>query len=91
MMTRWRDRSTAEILVLVIAATICGVVIATTITTFVFAFIHPGESIEGPSRLIADVMNTLIGLLAGFLAGTTTATVIRKKPPPEPDEGSGPP
>jgi hypothetical protein len=74
MAKRLRDRSTGDLLVLGIAATICFAVIATGAITAVYAFVNPGADISGPARLIADIINTLIGLLAGFLAGRTDAT-----------------
>ena len=67
---RLMGRSTGDILVLLIAVTICFTVIAVGAAGTVFAFIHPTADIAGPSRLIADIINTMIGLLAGFLAGT---------------------
>jgi fructose-specific phosphotransferase system IIC component len=88
---RLRDRSTGDLLVLMIAGTICFGIIATGAITAVFVFLHPGADVSGPSRLIADVVNTLIGLLAGFLAGRTEAvqsTLHAPAPPKEPDAGT---
>jgi hypothetical protein len=87
-MARLRDRSTGDLLVLMIAGTVCGGLVATGVVGAVFAFAHPEANLEGPARYIADVTNTLIGLLAGFLAGASTASSVvgRKKPePPSPD------
>jgi fructose-specific phosphotransferase system IIC component len=75
MANRLRDRSTGDLLVLVIAGTICFSVIATGAITAVYVFVNPGADISGPARLIADVINTLIGLLAGFLAGRTDSNI----------------
>jgi hypothetical protein len=80
MMVRFRDRSTGDILVLMIAGTICGGLIAVGVAGTVFAFVNPGTSLEGPARYIADITNTLIGLLAGFLAGTTTNALNTRLP-----------
>lgn len=71
---RLRDRSTGDLLVLMIAGTICFGLLATGAITAIFIFANPGANIEAPARLIADVTNTLIGLLAGFLAGRTEST-----------------
>lgn len=70
---RIRDRSTGDLLVLMIAGTICGGLIATGIVTTIFVFLNPGFDVTGPARFVADIVNTLIGLLAGFLAGRTDA------------------
>lgn len=67
---------------LMIAGTICFGLIATGAVTAIFVFANPNTNIEGPARLIADVVNTLIGLLAGFMAGRTG---MHTTPPGEKD------
>lgn len=67
-MVRFRDRSTGELLVLLIAATVCGYVVVSVVLTIVLA-IFTDKDITGAARNIADVINTMIGLLAGFLVG----------------------
>ena len=85
-MARFRDRSTGDILVIIIAFTICFAVVATGTWTAIYLFLNPGANVDAPVRLIADVMNTLIGLLAGFLAGSTTVNSVKKEPDaPPPD------
>jgi len=83
---RWRDRSTGDVLVILIALTICFSVIATGGVTVVYLFLNPGQNVDGPARLIADVLNTLIGLLAGFLAGSTTVNSVKKPPDASPPD-----
>lgn len=78
------ERSTGDIMVLMISGTICFGLVATGAIAAVFAFVHPDADLSGPSRFIADVVNTLIGLLAGFLAGRTDANLATRKA--EPDE-----
>lgn len=73
---RLRDRSTGDILVLLIAFTIVFVLIGVTASTVVYVFLNPGKPVDGPARLVADITNTLIGLLAGFMVGRTR-TVVR--------------
>jgi len=97
MMTRFRDRPTGDILVIIIASTICSVVLFTSLSTTIFAFVNPGADVDAPARLIADVTNTLIGLLAGFLAGTTTSRIgirgskaVPKDPSIEQENGNTP-
>jgi hypothetical protein len=67
-MARFRDRPTGELLVLLIAATVCGYVVVSVVLTIVLA-IFTDKDITGAARNIADVINTMIGLLAGFLVG----------------------
>jgi len=68
-MKRLRDRNTGDILVLMIAFTVCGYIIVISAVLIVNAFINPNEEQTGAARNIADIINTLIGLLAGYLAG----------------------
>jgi hypothetical protein len=77
-MKNWWDRSTAELLVLLIAATVCGGVMVSGVSAIVYVFLNPGAEILNIARLIAGVINTLIGLLAGFLAGTTGVHLSRR-------------
>jgi hypothetical protein len=78
-MARFRDRPTSDILVILIASTICAGLILTATVSWVFAFVYPDTAdLAGPARYIADITNTLIGLLAGFLAGTTTTYAVVK-------------
>ena len=64
-------------MVLLVAGTICGVVVFASIGSFVFKIIHPEQDINKTFVLVADILNTLIGLLAGFLAGRAEVTKNR--------------
>jgi hypothetical protein len=70
-MSRLQERSTADLLVLIIASTICGVVGLAMVAIFVLELVHPEQNTSDFAAGIADVTTTLIGLLAGFLAGRT--------------------
>ena len=83
-MRRLLNRPTGEILVLLIAVTICGGVGITGVAMIVFLFLNPTADIKAAGDLIAGVVNTLIGLLAGFLAGATQANAMKKEPPNAP-------
>lgn len=69
-----RERTTADLLVLIVAGTVCGAVAFTLVAVVLLAFFRP-EGLQGvlgkTTAGVADVVNTLIGLLAGFLAGRT--------------------
>lgn len=68
---RLRDRSTGDLMVLMIAATICLMVVGTMGTVVVVEIVNPSVDTSSASRQITEVLSTLIGLLAGFLAGRT--------------------
>jgi hypothetical protein len=76
---RLRDRSTGDLLVFGIATTICTVVILTVVTVIVIEIAHPKTDTSAAIRQVADIINTLIGLLAGFLAGRTDAAAANQK------------
>ena len=67
-----KDRPTGEILVLMIAGTICGAVVLGTITILVLALLRPDYDYNGGARTIADLLTTMVGLLAGYLAGKSS-------------------
>ena len=65
-------------MVLMVAATICGTVVLTATGSFVFKLLHPESDLNKTFVLIADILNTLIGLLAGFLAGRAEVGAKRR-------------
>lgn len=69
-----RNRPTSELLIMMIAGTICFSVLATGATVAVVKLLHPEVDTSGTVNSLTDVINTMIGLLAGFLAGRTDAT-----------------
>jgi len=66
-----RDRSTGEILVILIAGTVCFSVMAGGATIGIIEIMHPEADTSSALGTLSDVINTLIGLMAGFLAGRT--------------------
>ena len=68
-----RRRSTSDLLVLLIAATVCGSVFLSVLVTAVLAFTQPDEDHPGAVTLVADSLQMLMSLLAGFLAGRSNS------------------
>jgi hypothetical protein len=64
-------RTTGEILVLGIAATVCVLVLMVTGAVIVIEILEPSVDTSGPASAISGVISTLVGLVAGFLAGRT--------------------
>jgi len=75
---RLRDRSTGDLMVLLIAGTICFMVVGTAAAVVVVEIVNPKIDTSTATRQISDVINTLIGLLAGFLAGRTDYNLTPK-------------
>lgn len=73
-----RSRSTGDILMLVVAATICFSVLTIGATVAFIRVANPEQDVSAGAAFISDTINTLIGLLAGFLAGRTDATAQRR-------------
>lgn len=67
---RLRDRSTSDLLLLMVAGTVCAYVIVLGSVLALLAF-FTDRDLSNAARNISDIVNTLIGLLAGFLAGRT--------------------
>jgi hypothetical protein len=67
------ERSTTDLLIIMIAGTICFSVLAAGATVGIIEITNPTVDTSQAVGMIADVINTLIGLLAGFLAGRTQA------------------
>lgn len=94
---RLRDRSTSDLLVLMIAGVVCVIVVGSTGVLIVGEIIDPDVDRSDAASQINDIINTLIGLLAGFLAGRTE--MVRRNgngngltgsskptPPPSPED-----
>jgi hypothetical protein len=54
-----------------ITATICFSVLASGAVARIEKVLNPSSNVDSIIRLVSDTMNTLIGLLAGFIAGRT--------------------
>jgi uncharacterized membrane protein HdeD (DUF308 family) len=66
---RWRDRSTGDILVLMITLTVCFGVLASGLIIAAISLFHPESDVSNWVSRISGILNTMLGLLAGFLAG----------------------
>jgi NhaP-type Na+/H+ or K+/H+ antiporter len=78
-MARLRDRPTGELMVLMVAGTVCGSVIFGGAALVLISLFQPEADTTQAARQIADLLNTLIGLLAGFLAGRTDAAITKHR------------
>jgi len=74
----FKDKTTGELLVLIVGLTVCGYVIVSILLIIAVVFFVPERDVSDAVRNISDVINTLIGLLAGFLAGRTDASLIKR-------------
>jgi hypothetical protein len=71
------ERPTGEILIILVALTVCGYVVAQGVIILALAFFTDRDLSEA-ARNVADIINTLIGLLAGYLAGRTDVMTKRE-------------
>lgn len=70
-MPRFRDRTTGEILVILITTTVCFGVLASGLIISIVAIVSPEKDTTVWITRVTGIMNTMLGLLAGFLAGRT--------------------
>ena len=64
-----RDRPTGELLILMIAGTVCLFVLVFGGVVGVLAISDPTLDLAAASRAVGGIINTLLGLMAGFLVG----------------------
>lgn len=69
MVKRLRDRPTKDLLVLLVGVTICLAVVLEVATLVALSLLDPETEHESATTLVADTLQLLIALLAGFLAG----------------------
>ena len=74
-----RNRSTGDLLMLVIVGTVAFSVLASGTALFLITILVPDRDTQAGFHALGDVVNTLIGLLAGFLAGRTDAGLARQR------------
>jgi uncharacterized membrane protein YccC len=75
-----KDRSTSDLLVLVIAATICASVLMSGAVVAFLAITQPEHDHPAAVALVSDTLQMLVSLLAGFIAGRTEAATRPRKP-----------
>lgn len=68
-MTGLWDRPTADVLVIMVAFTICFTVLATGAGVLVLTIAYPERDVSNTVQVLAYIINTLLGLLAGFFIG----------------------
>ena len=69
----FRDRTTGDLLILIITGIIGSAVVLGIVLIGVVALFRPGTDTSAVGGTITSVISILIGLLAGFLAGRTDA------------------
>ena len=65
------QRPTTDLLLLIVAATISGAVLLSLLAVAVTELVHPEADTSSAAAALSGVISTLVGLLAGFLAGRT--------------------
>lgn len=84
---RLSDRPTGEILILSVTFTVCFGVLASGATVALISFFHPSTDVSTWVARITGILNTMIGLLAGFLAGRTDREQMKSyESPPATDQ-----
>ena len=69
-----------------VAFTICSSVVVGGTAIIINGVVNPDDDTTRALVLVSDVINTLIGLLAGFLAGRTESAQIALKQQEEKDK-----
>ena len=63
-------RPASELIVLLVAGTVCAVVAFTVLGIIVVEIVNPEANTGQIAAIMGDILNTLIGLAAGLLAGS---------------------
>ena len=85
MAPKLRDRPAGEIVILILAGCVGVLILTTGIGLILAAIFHPEEDTAEAARGIADIINTIVGALIGYLAGSRTKAVV-EEPEDEPKE-----
>lgn len=70
-------RSTADTVLLLLAGATAFIIVASGAAIILSSLVHPDTDVTAAARGIGDLINTLVGALIGYLAGSR----VRKAPP----------
>jgi hypothetical protein len=79
-----RERPAGEIVILILASAAGLLIVATGISMVVVFLFRPTENLAAMANGIGNVINTIVGALIGYLAGTTMKKGPDDKDPPDP-------
>lgn len=79
-----RERPAGEIVILILASCAGVLIISTGVTLIITFVLHPEEDLTEVARGIADIINTIVGALIGYLAGTSIQKGKNDQDPPDP-------
>lgn len=68
-MTRLRDRSAADVVVIIFAGVVAAIMIITVIGSVILKLVHPGIDLSKVSEVVTNTLGTLVGALVGFIGG----------------------
>ena len=68
-MTPLRDRSTSDLVVIFLTAMVGVIMILTLIAVIVVAVVNPEQDVTATFRFIANLTNTIVGGVIGYVAG----------------------
>ena len=87
MMTRLRDRPTADLIVIFLAAVIGFYVVGSLVALVVFAFIDVEIDVGAVIGRIGQVVSAILGAVVGYIGGRATGASEASKEPPTPQGG----
>lgn len=82
-----KRRSTGDLLVLMLAVTVCVTIIVGEVGILILEGIDSTIDTSVAGGTIGQIINTLVGLVAGYLAGRTETGRIRRSDRREEDNG----
>lgn len=68
-MKELKERSAADVVVIIFAAVVSLVLIVTLIGSIILKLVHPGIDLGKVSDFMTNTLTTLVGALVGFIGG----------------------
>lgn len=75
MMTPIRDRPTADLVIIALTGLIAAVVVLTLVAVIVVAIAKPEQDVTATFRFVANLTNTIVGAVIGYVAGLNRTAV----------------
>jgi hypothetical protein len=76
-----KDRNAGEILIILVTLTVCVSIILAGTGLFILSIIQPERDTNKALVAVLNIINTLIGVVAGYLAGSTSKEKSTHDPP----------
>jgi hypothetical protein len=79
-MTRFRDRPTADLIVIVLTGLVATIILVSVAGIFLLEVFRPEVNVEKLAARIGTIISTLVGAIVGYVAGKSNSGDVDRSP-----------